>query len=482
MQKSINSQIDIVDRILQFDLYTGKNLVDWFHPLVTCINSNGSIPYLLDKRNYRFRASPLASTIIWMDKANLLPENAISLMQTRLLYLRDNNEDNDEHPGREQKYDEDTDGWSVGEGVSIWSTSMAILALIDRKQLGLNQATEFKKSIIWLAKQKKVGDNGWGYQCSSNCQENIIMTALATRAIALSLKFKDKLGFSSDEENILNNAVIYGFTYIKDNMKKKNAEIFWCFNNKKSCAATVWSLLALKELENISLKEEIKTFYSKIIKAGRQGIINSIPSKICRWEDELIVNEAGAKYGSMKNYYSFSPTLLMDIFDLGVSPFNSRIVNQIRWLLQNTEDWKIKEYDSQSICTFTYSMVLSTIVKWVSLVGKESAEKLINAPCNTTNKVSEYLLGYSLFKDSPMQIIDKSRLLFVWIFSLLLLFALFNRDMIIGRIYPVINQFILKGYTHINTIIINVISNATYALIIFLIGIIVKKFIQRLGQ
>ena len=127
-------------------------------------------------------------------------------------------------------------------------------------------------------------------------------------------------------------------------------------------------------------------------------------------------------------------------------------------------------------------MVLSTIVKWVSLVGKESAEKLINAPCNTTNKVSEYLLGYSLFKDSPMQIIDKSRLLFVWIFSLLLLFALFNRDMIIGRIYPVINQFILKGYTHINTIIINVISNATYALIIFLIGIIVKKFIQRLGQ
>jgi len=481
VQQSINERLNIADQFLGFDRYTDKTLVEWFEPLVSSISENGAVPYLLDV-NDRFRASPLASTIIWMDKASLLPESAVELMQSRLLYLRDNNEPGDRRPGKEKKLNGDEEGWSLAEGVSVWSTSMAIIAMIDRNFVGLKKAMEYKASVLWLARQKRTGENGWGYQCYKNCDQSIIMTSLAVRAIAIALKHSDAFGFTDNEVSSLKQVVHSGFIFIKSSMNKNTNEVYWCFGDKKSCVATTWALLALKELQDLSLNSEINGFYLSVIKNGRNSIINSIPKNSVRWGDESLVDEAGAKYGAMKNYYSFSPTLIMDILDLDVSPYNIRIIKQIRWLLNNSSEWKIKKYDTESICTFTYAMVLSTIAKWVSLVGKENAERLVCAQDHKTNQIFEFFIGYPRLGNSSMQVIDKARVMYVLVILLLALLIFLNRAIIIGFILKIIFQYIVKEPTTVNTVIINIVSNAIFLLITTILATIggrISKIITR---
>ena len=474
IQCSINENLNKVDRYLEIGSFTDKTLVEWFEPLVSSISSNGSVPYLLDIHE-RYRASPLASTIIWMDKAGLLPESTIESMQSRLLFLRDNNEPNDRRPGRTSKFPEDNEGWSLAEGVSVWSTSLAILSMIDSYQVGLKRANEFKASALWLAKQKQTGENGWGYQCHRNCNQSIIMTSLATRAIALVLKNKDAFAFSDNEIETLKQAAHSGFTYIRDEMQEKEYEVYWRFNNNKSCVATVWALLALKSLREISINHEINGFYSSVIKKGRRYIINSIPKKSIRWKDEPLVCEAGAKYDSMKNYYSFSATLLMDVFDLGVSAYNIRIINQIRWLLKNSSNWKIEQYDTKSMCTFTYAMVLSTIAKWVSLVGKENAQRLINAPQSKLNQVVELFIGYPVLEETSIQVIDKNRVVFVFVILLLVLILCKIRGFIAGVILSFITKYVLNNSNTVDTVVINIVSNAIYAILSIIFVTFVSK-------
>ena len=482
MDKAVLDHLNTIDRFLKLRECTDKSLVDWFSPLIPSINSGGAVSYLLNQPDTRFRASPLASTITWLDNANLLPNSVIELMQGKLLFLRDNNEPNDQRPGQTNKHAGDEEGWSLGEGVSIWSTSLAIRALIDNNKIGLQRTEDYKSSVLWLAKQKKVGEDGWGYQNSPNCQQNIIMTSLAVRSIALALKCKDSFGFSNEETSDLEDTLISGFRYIKESMQIEKTEAYWCFNNEKNCAATTWALLALKELNDLSLKDEIGDFYSKVIKDGQRSLINSVPKSISRWGDECIVMEAGAKYGSMKNYYSFSPTLIMDFFDLGISPFNIRIVNQIRWLINNQKEWKITKYDTQSICSFTYAMIIATIVRWVALVGTENSKRLIFAKNNRINYISEHLLGVSWLNDSPIQIFDKNCVLICILFLILVITLILIGPWFTGMIKQVIIKYLKKNEENINTIVINLISNTIYGVVVLIIGTTLRFIIRKVSR
>lgn len=83
---------------------------------------------------------------------------------------------------------------------------MAIIALMDNTGIGLSKCEHYKKSLLWLIKQQKVGDKGWGYQLSANCKENVIMTALVLRVIALAQINKDNFNFDSNEEHLMYSA------------------------------------------------------------------------------------------------------------------------------------------------------------------------------------------------------------------------------------------------------------------------------------
>lgn len=482
IKKEIQEHLQLMDDFLNFEASTGKNLVGWIEPLINSFTDDGAVSYLMGSKNKeRYRASPLASTLIWMNEVCLLPDNVVNIMQDKLLYLRDNCELEDKHKGNAEKKSEDAEGWSMAEGVSVWSTSLALIALMNKTQIGVRKGSLYKSSIIWLSKQKKHGEKGWAYQLLVNCSENAVMTSLALRAIALALKNDSYFEFSDDEKQILYTSLMNGFGYLKENIhyNKKKTEAYWCFANKENCAATVWSLIALKEMQELNVNREVTTFFEKNVMLGINFVLNCMPNKMAKWEDEQIVCEAGAKYSKQKNYYSFSPTLLLELLKLGASPYHYKVINQIKWLLNNQNEWKIKNYDRSEVCSFTYAMLISTITKWSIMVGQENAGRILRNIRDGADHIFQIVMGVPLFEDSCVQLVNKARLKLVWIVSLLVIFFLLKgKDIFEHLSSKVDNIWLFLGHEQ-NTIITNIISSALYALII-LIGAKLLGFFGKL--
>lgn len=203
------------------------------------------------------------------------------------------------------------------------------------------------------------------------------------------------LSFTNEENNTVASAIQGGYKFLRDHCVQKHRSAFWQFMEKPNAAATTWSLLALKAIVQTDLKiaGECKKYYKKIQPDAIKYLIGSMPKSSIKWSDEQIVCEGGAKYNKQKNYYSFSASLLPQLFELGVSPYNPRVVNQIRWLINSEDDWKITNYDRTVRGTFTYAMALSTLVSWIREVGIENSRLLLHD--QRFGKISELLTGYS---------------------------------------------------------------------------------------
>ncbi len=391
------------------NLTKNKSLVNWMTPLINSFTDDGAIPYLLNTKK-RYRASPLASTIIWLDKAGLLSPQALEIMQNKLLFLRDECQEND--PIRNyEKYDEDKDGWSLAEGVSIWSTSLSLIALFDNTDSGIKQFAKFKGSILWLANQQDINNNGWAYQSSKNCDVNEITSALAMQALAKVYRKIEQLNFDRDEKKILLRTLTTGFQYLKDACIKSKRNTYWHYNGVYSLTATTWILVALSELCHIpDMDNEVVEFYKENKQKCFRYILSKMPNKEQKWTDEQIVSEAGAKYGKQKNYYSFTPALLSHLLDLGLSPYEPKITKQIKWLIENPTSWKISKYDKGEICTFNYAMVITTIVTWIRSVGLCLAPRLLHNPKSIIQKAKK-LLAIDNLNGSNVLIINKNILI-----------------------------------------------------------------------
>lgn len=478
------AHINTIDYYANFSALTQKSIASWFEPLIDSITEEGAVPYLLET-DLRYRASPLSSTITWLTSENLIPIQVLDKMQDELLYLRDANVENDPHISNNKKLEEDSDGWSMGEGVSVWSTSMAIIALLDPFGNGKKKANKFKSSILWLAKQHDSIACGWAYQLSENCTENVIMTSLALRALALAIEpcNKCEFGYTADEIHQIRSAIKNGFDYIKSECKREKKKTYWCFNGKPNCAATTWALLALRQISKTEEKiaDECENFYKSVLENSLSFVLSQMPKTAVKWTDEQIVCEAGAKYSRQKNYYSYSATLLPQLFELGISPFHEKVINQIDWLINSPDEdkWKIIGYDKTTVCSFTYAMVLSTLLCWARHVGQDLSLVLLQKKTKK-NCISKILFGFPAANNMDCQLILKNRF---WVYGgilivliLILIFApLINKN--ITGLANYIRCWWSETASDRHAVMINVISNPiNYLLgVAFLAVVNVKK-------
>ena len=461
------NHLNVIDKYVNINLILNKSLGEMYAPLLNSFTDGGAIPYLIGT-DCRYRASPLASIIIWMSMENLIPSSALDKLYEMLMYLRDKNiVESDE--GRTSKKPEDNYGWSLAEGASVWSTSMAIIALLSTNHDVSKYTNEIKNSVIWLTNQNDDSVIGWGYQLSNNCSPNPIMTSLAIQALSLALNEQNKsyLKFSSDEEKLIRKAVKEGLEYLKDNCVKRGNMVYWSFAGKPSCHATTWALLAFRIASeaNEIFSVDCKNYFTTIRECVFAFLISKIPSK-GKWEDEILVEEDGAKYDKHKHYIAYTPTLLPQLFDLGLSPYHPKIVNQITWLINNTDKWTIEKYDKMKYCSFTYAMVLSTIVSWIRRVGSECAKSIIH-PSIWVDKVSLWVFGYKMSGFDTIQLVQRKRIPIIFLILImgcvLLSFGKEINDMIRN-----LSQAIVSIWDDTQTdrrdIIINLIASGIWAL------------------
>lgn len=480
-----SQHISAVDKSISINVLTGKTLSEWMEPLIQSITDDGAIPYLLDTQE-RYRASPLASAISWLEKANLVPVSVLTTMQKELLVLRDKNVQDDPHPGNLQKRKEDTFGWSLGEGVSVWSTAYAIEALLDSHGNGCVNALKIKESVKWLVNQRNT-QGAWAYQLSENCIPNVPMTAVALRAIALAYTEPNRkeFQFSHEEMLLIERAIRDGYEYLKNCCIHKKTKIYWEFQEKWNCAATTWALLALKQVSmtDADVAADCRTFYEEIREKALAFVCSKMPRKSVKWPEEPFVHEGGAKYSKQKNYASFSATLLPQLFELGVSAFHPRVIKQIKWLIENPNEWKISTYDMGKICYFTYAMVLSTIASWLQRVGLTLAPALIKT---RKNRIPCFLFGYNSTGSANVQVVQTRNVAIISsLFVLLIVILLFGKqiDSWTDGLSAGIVSLWQKTENERHDVLVGVISNVLEAGIMFiLVGIctLSKKVWRRL--
>lgn len=468
IENIIQQHIEIIDCQTDFYGFTGKTLAEWFEPLLKTMRNDGAIAYLIGT-DERYRASPLASTLEWLGCANLLPREATEILENMLVFLRDNAVSDDKHAGCTIKADEDLFGWSLSEGASVWSTSVAIISLFDNYNVWERHSKTIVESVVWLSTQRNIVDLGWAYQNYNNCNVNAIMTALALRAIAKALQNKDKLSFPEKEVKNLQTALVSGFHYLKNTVVTDKKVSYWTFNKVGHCTATTWALMALYEISKIDDYDEVKTFYKEHHEKAMRFILSKIPRKSARWADEKMVEEGGAKYSKQKNYYSFCVTLLPQLFTLGLSPYHPKVVSQISWIIKNPNEWRIKEYDQTQICSFTYAMVLATLCQWSTLVGRVNANILMNTR-SKYNNVLRFFYGFENDYNSVVRIVltNRIRRFLLILFFVLVFLAFRNTILFFGN--KILNKILsLLGKTiknNLNAILVNIISSGLYVLFV----------------
>lgn len=471
-----------MDKVLCYKEITGKSLSEWMKPLLNSFGDEGELAYILETKE-RYRASPLASTIEWMNEAGLLPRESLLVLQKQLVNLRDNKIVDDKFDGNASKYSEDKHGWSLAEGVSVWSTSVALIALMNNNKDFAIHKDVIKESTLWLSNQKSIKFDGWAYQNTDNCNVNVICTALALRALSKALQYCKELDFSQTDINSICSSLNSGYTYLENSVvyEKKRMHYYWKFNDESHVASTTWALLALSEVEKINnktIKPEFKSFYYKVKDKALDFILSTMPKDVEIWKEEKIVCEAGAKYAKQKNYYSFTVTLLPQLFSLGVSPYHPKVIRQIKWIVENPKQW-VGSYNKSQPCSFTYSMILSTLTQWIFYVGKTNALNLLKKDNNIIGKFKSVVFGFNCKKNAPEQIILKSRLKLIMLLMLLFVVSLLFGKQIHTFIVNIVTDlfsFFVESYS---SIVVNVVSSFLYAIIIAVCALIIK-FIKRI--
>ena len=255
----ILERINIFDSLTEASKYVEGGIKKTITPFLDSLTNDGALSYLIGDKS-RYRASPLASSIIWLENAGLLPYKALEILQDKLIYLRDNHENDVSDSRQQNKLEGDEKGWSLSEGVSVWSTSLAIIALMDKQHCGLKKVQNFKDSVLWLVNQQDLTEKGWAYQKCDNCSVNIIMTSLALMAISLVANPQniDVFDFHDGEKKMIKKSLDLGFEYVKNTVKNGKKYAYWTFMNSSQCVATTWALTAIKCLVEANNSENVK--------------------------------------------------------------------------------------------------------------------------------------------------------------------------------------------------------------------------------
>ena len=354
--------------------------------LINGMRDDGAVQYYLDSSG-RYRTTPVASVLIALSIADLLPLDTRHTMQDWIFASKNDpcDEPNDIRPAGHKPNPEDEPGWSINEGVSVWTTSKALESLIttgyfDRADIKSDKAKQdvVRKALFWLVDQA-YESGGWGFQnykSEEACQPCVTMTALTLKVISEFWRRKP-VRFSSGEIKKLSDAKKSGIDYLLDNMKTEaQTELpYWEYEGKPSLTATVWVL------DFINTDKKSAGGLYDLRKKIYKYCLSKMPETMDDFDqhkEEVYFAGGQTKYKEIpKNskFYSYLPYHVHSLMDAGVKPWDGRILVCINALVTGDEEYWFGQDQSsggiQSPSSFAWAMALSVVAKWSRKISKE---------------------------------------------------------------------------------------------------------------
>lgn len=471
-----------------------RNLVS---SLIDSINDEGGVSYVLTI-DERYRSSTLATVLDALVDVKLLPLEAIYQMQDHLYDLKDHFSPRTENDDKIDKKQEDNPAWGIDETPSVWTTSMALIALLNTGFVNRDTITkeiiyDLRDTVYWLVNQA-YPDGGWGYQKypqSEACLSSVPMTALAMKAIIIAQN--DQRLFNDDARsnrkfNKVITALEKGKEFLLTNQQVDNDSlVYWSYLGNPGVGITTWVLETLKLLAESQIPcytvNDFELLKPKVIEYIYQNLPdNTNIEQYCQSERFFLAKESTAlkykpKLREEKAFYTFKPFIVSKLLDLGENPFNSKICLIVKWLLENREQhWQIQEYNSSLPCSISAAMAINVIVKWLKSISEISLSNIVssfvsssppstnngtnciyNLPCSISNS-SDSSSNASQPNPNKFEAFVSRHKIISWFISVVIMYFLL--DFVINLpILMTLRQNMFSGSKYVEVIILGAIGS-----------------------
>ena len=351
MLKMKQVKLSIEDLADLYDFYFSKNYFDKdfknvLNPLIESFNENYGFPLSFDDGEADYYPSVIATILMALYHTRMINVDFKNKIYNSIFNLKDKT------PNKitKEKRTEDSVAWDVSESANCWTTSVVIDSLLETGYYG-DEIEKIKEAVLWLKDQQR-DDGGWGFD--KTCISRVFFTARVLHALQLG---KELFASDSSEKSDVKTTISLGIGFIEKEAKNDLNIVYWTVakdNGEADPTNTVMALWILNKLNK--LNEEVK-------KKALNYLRNELRNKEI-WDFKTIVNETNTKYSSHKIIISFTPSIPLVLFELGVDPMDELCLKPILWLKNNLDNgWKLPEYQA-GILSFAYALGLWTVIKW----------------------------------------------------------------------------------------------------------------------
>lgn len=378
------------------------SITDLVDTLVDGIRDDGSVAYYAGK-DERYRTSTLATVLECIYECGLLPMEDAFVMQQKLMRLRDNKEDVIRISEADDVIDKDAKdepAWGLDEAPSVWTTSKALTALFVTHYIPQSREEEIKirDSVTWLA-QQQYSSGGWGYQFykdSEVCNASVPMTALALRALCLSLD-NDYIKLNNGDITQIYNAIKKGAKRLLNTLDKSKK--YWTYKGKPNLSASIWALQALDQAEVVLRSStdfsESGRRIQNGVKAIEKQVIEYVIAHLPSEDNSDAITEtffdapAGSslKYkpniARKKEFKSFTPYVLSYLLKYDPNCAEKKEIKaMIKWVLNHKDTrWLIEDFNGETgnPCLISIAMSINIIVNWLQEISNRAVTQAITS-------------------------------------------------------------------------------------------------------
>src|SRR5579859_3395185 len=309
------------------------------------------VPTCLMEDHPLYFAGTTATVLLALHHMKALPGNLYQDFHETLFWLRDNTHNLTVN----KKLPEDSVAWDVAEGPSVWTTSIAIWALLGTGYAG-PRLDEIKDAALWLIKhQGKFG--GWGETTIGT--NNLFLAGNIIHALRLVLS--SPAHFTTSEHEQIKQAIILGIESIRSTSSQKRRSVYWKVQtdegSKPDPTSTLCAIWALYEEGAHQDKD--------LIKGGIHYLKDTLQGQSI-WNFRSMVAEPPIHSSAIK-IVSFTPSFVIPLLRIGCSPFDDICLAPIQWLEQNRMDkgWSHSNFGHEGHpLTFTTAYGLWAIKIW----------------------------------------------------------------------------------------------------------------------
>lgn len=284
------------------------------------------------------------------------------------LFAYKNNVD-DTFSGQKQA---DTIAWDSLEGLSPWTTSLAIWALLGTGYQG-NRLAEIKDAAFWLIDQRQA-DGKWGRYPQD--PTDLFSTSIALHALML-VSRTPALGLTVSEQETVRRVRRRALESIRRLGQQKRDAVYWIGQTENGMQAdptatlcAIWTLHEAKDFDKDKVTADAKLIHGGIIYLREALHENAQSGKPPIWSFRRVIISPPIK-GPAWTIVSFTPSFIIPLLAMQCDPFDEICFAPMQWLqqayLEDEQGWAHHEnygHSTNHALSFTTAYALWAIANW----------------------------------------------------------------------------------------------------------------------